>query len=348
MRKLKLLLLFLGLFSALNTVACDEAYITFNSETDNGDGTFTYDFTFCVEFLGLEGSPEWFQIEFTGGTYTSVSSFLPPTLTTTTGDNYNGAIVGDAVRWTCPTLFPSNGSTTFCNDVSITTNGQAGAVNIFYHDSYPSGTCYETINFPVPCSIVNLVAGVQTVCDPGTNTYSQEVVVTYSAAPGTGTLDVNGQSFAITGSPQTVTLTGLVADGNGVGVTASFSDDPFCTLTDNLLFVAPNDCTPCSITNIVANAQTACDPITNTYEQVITITYTAPPASGTLEVNGQSFPITSSPQSVNLGGLTANGNSVDVTAVFSDDPSCTFTSNGAFTAPSSCSAPCTPDNGSWD
>ena len=126
------------------------------------------------------------------------------------------------------------------------------------------------------------------------------------------------------------------------------SSDLFCTLTDNLLFVAPNDCTPCSITNIVANTQTACDPVTNTYEQVVTITYTAPPASGTLDVNGQSFLITSSPQSVNLIGLTADGNAVDVTAVFSDDPSCSFTSNGAFTAPPSCSAPCTPDNGSWD
>lgn len=348
MRKFKLLLTFVALFSAFNSVACDEAYVTFNGETDNGDGTYTYDFTFCVEFLGLEGSPDWFQIEFTGGTYTSVSSFLPPVLTTTTGDNYNGAIVGDAVRWTCPTLFPSNGSPTFCNDVSITTNGQAGAVNIFYHDSYPSGSCYETINFPVACNIVTIAAGTQTACDPGTNTYTQEVIVTYSAAPSTGTLDVNGQSFAITSSPQTVTLTGLVADGNGVGVTAVFSDDAFCTFTDNLLFVAPQDCSPCSISSVTAGAQTPCDPGTNTYTQEITVTYNAEPSSGTLDVNGQSFAITTSPQTVTLTGLTADGNAVDVTAVFSADPGCTSTVNSAFTAPVSCTVPCTPDNGTWD
>ena len=40
MRKFKLLLLFVALFSAFNSVACDEAYVTFNGETDNGDGTF--------------------------------------------------------------------------------------------------------------------------------------------------------------------------------------------------------------------------------------------------------------------------------------------------------------------
>jgi hypothetical protein len=91
------------------------------------------------------------------------------------------------------------------------------------------------------CSIDLLAVGAQSACDPQTNTYTQEVIVTYTNAPATN-LDVNGQSFAITGSPQTVTLTGLVADGQPVDVTASFSDDSNCALTSNGLFTAPVDC----------------------------------------------------------------------------------------------------------
>ena len=344
----KFLIMLVCAFFSFTSKACDEASISFISETDNGNGTFTYSFNLCIEFLGLEGSPDWFALEFSGGTYTSISSFTPPTLTTTTNDDYNGAINGNSVRWTTPEIFPSNGSANFCNVVTVTTNGQAGQVQVFYHDSYPSASCYETLTFPIPCSISSVTAGVQSACNPGTNTYSQDVIITYSAAPGTGSLEVNGQTFSITGSPQTVQLTNLIADGNGVGVTAFFTSDPFCTYTDNLLFIAPNDCTPCSISNISASTQSPCNPGTNTYDQLITVTYAGAPGTGTLDVNGQSFAITSSPQTVNLVGLAADGNPVNVTASFSSNPSCTLTNNSLFTAPSSCSTPCTPDNGTWD
>ena len=93
-----------------------------------------------------------------------------------------------------------------------------------------------------PCSLDGLTSGTQGSCDGITDTYSQDVVVTYSSAPATGTLDVNGQSFAITGSPQTVTLTGLLADGLDVDVTASFSADGSCPLTGLALFTAPASC----------------------------------------------------------------------------------------------------------
>jgi len=92
------------------------------------------------------------------------------------------------------------------------------------------------------CSIASIAAGAQTPC--ASNLYSQEIVVTYANPPASGTLDVNGQSFAITSSPQTVTLTNLVADGNAVNVTAAFSADLGCTMTSNSLFTAPAPCTP--------------------------------------------------------------------------------------------------------
>lgn len=343
-----ILSLFICLFFSLSSIACDEASITFISEADNGDGTFTYTFDLCIEFLGIEGSPDWFALEFSGGSYTSISSFTPPTLTTTTGDNYNGAVNGNTVQWTCPTLFPSNGSPNFCNIVSITTNGQIGQVHVFYHDTYPSSACEEILTFPIACSIDGLSVSSQSACDPATNTYSQEVLITYTSAPSTGNINVNGQTFPISSSPQTVTLTNLPADGNGVGVTAFFSDDPFCTYTDNLLFIAPQDCTPCSIDNVTISTQTSCDPTTDTYDQVITITYTSPPSVGSIDVNGQIFPITSSPQSINLVGLSADGNPVDLTIGFTNDPACNSFITNAFTAPPSCSTPCNPNNGTWN
>jgi len=106
---------------------------------------------------------------------------------------------------------------------------------------------------------------------------------------------------------------------------------------------------PCAITAITAGTQTACNPSDNTYTQQVTITYSDAPATGTLQVNGTAFAITSSPQTVTLTGLNSDGNTVDVSAVFSDDASCSMTVLGLFTAPVSCSAtPCTPDNGTWD
>ncbi len=92
------------------------------------------------------------------------------------------------------------------------------------------------------CTITAITAGTQTICDPITNVYTQEVTVTYSAPPGTGTIDINGQSFPITGSPQTVILTNLVAtDQVPVDVTAGFSDE-LCPFTENALFTPALDC----------------------------------------------------------------------------------------------------------
>jgi len=191
-----------------------------------------------------------------------------------------------------------------------------------------------------PCEVTMLAAGTQTACDPITNEYTQEITVTYANEPTSGMLDVNGQQFAITGGPQTVTLTGLNSNGMDVDVTAFFTDDAGCTMTTAALYTAPDSCPPCAITMLAAGTQTTCDSATNSYTQEVTVTYENDPASGTLDVNGQSFTITGSPQTVTLVGLVADGNSVDVTASFSDDAGCTMTSTGLFTAPADCSFPC--------
>jgi hypothetical protein len=97
---------------------------------------------------------------------------------------------------------------------------------------------------PSSCSISAITAAAPSACNPLTNQYSVDITVTYANNPATGTLDVNGQSFAITSSPQTITLVNLPSNGAAVNVTAVFSDDGTCTLTENALFTAPASCTP--------------------------------------------------------------------------------------------------------
>ncbi|MEL7159188.1 MAG: M6 family metalloprotease domain-containing protein [Bacteroidota bacterium] len=89
--------------------------------------------------------------------------------------------------------------------------------------------------------------------------YDVSVVVSYDFAPSSGTLDVTAAgtttSVPITGSPQTVGLTDLPADGESVTVTATFSAETDCSITINNLYRAPRDCANddfCSALDITA------------------------------------------------------------------------------------------------
>ena len=337
------------------------------------------------------------------------------------------------------------------------------------------------VNGPAPaCAISAFSAGTQTACVPATNTYTKQITVTYANAPVTGNLQVNGQNFAITTSPQTVTLTNLVANGLPVNLSASFSTNPTCSFSQNNVFTAPVSCAaggtfnffadsvsgatgsfvdvpvrvknfnqilsvqgtlewnsavatynslpvfglpnmssgnfgvtqvsagklafswddatllgltqpdstiiftvrfnlignngtatpisfgntvsimevvnttgnpilftttngnisifgPCSISGLTAGVQTACVPATNTYTQQVTVTFTNAPTTGTLIVNGQSFAIGTSPRTVTLTNLVANGQPVTGSASFSSNPACVRSQNNLFTAPLACS-----------
>ncbi|MEL7249688.1 MAG: hypothetical protein AAFO03_14770, partial [Bacteroidota bacterium] len=197
---------------------------------------------------------------------------------------------------------------------------------------------FEICHFPPPgCSITNIVLGEQTACDAVTNTYTQELIVSYQNEPGNSTLDVNGQSFAVTGSPQSIVLIGLDSDGLEVDVNASFSAQPDCNVSIPGLFTAPEACPPCAVTAITAGAQTACQFLTNTYTQAVTVTYENPPTTGFLEVNGEQFAITVSPQTVILAGLPSDGLSVNVVAGFTAED-CDNFADDLFTAPEGCLA----------
>ena len=120
--------------------------------------------------------------------------------------------------------------------------------NISPPNSLDGATDNATAMFPYPnavcsnCSIDMITAGTQTACDPAANDYDQEITITYTDEPGTGMLTINGQSYAITGSPQIINLTGLFADGNPVTVDASFDANPSCALVVPDLFTAPAAC----------------------------------------------------------------------------------------------------------
>lgn len=146
-------------------------------------------------------------------------------------------------------LFPgSSNNTVFdcgTNPNSNIYDGGTSNVNVF--DISESGALisfsYDYCN--TDCSISNIgLSGAPT--NIGGGTYDQSFVVNYSFEPGSGTLDVSAAGVtvnaAISTSPQTVTLMGLPADGNPVTVTATFSAEGTCTVTESNLYVAPRDC----------------------------------------------------------------------------------------------------------
>ncbi|GEM_PF-6292800 len=81
-----------------------------------------------------------------------------------------------------------------------------------------------------------------------TGLYDAELIVDYNApvypcsiSGNLGNLVLNGQTYATTGSPQTVSMTGLTADGNSVDVTAFFNGDhSSCIYSQTGLYTAPD------------------------------------------------------------------------------------------------------------
>lgn len=149
---MKRLLLILTLLVGSYVFACDEASFTLNSETDNGDGTYTYNFDICVEVTGLEGWPDWFQVKFKNGTFTSVvnNSWSNDIISSSTGDDYDGTLAASssAVRWESQFVFGAHCCNTICaTNVTVKTNGKPSDIDVSFHDTY-GGACDQTYNIP--------------------------------------------------------------------------------------------------------------------------------------------------------------------------------------------------------
>jgi hypothetical protein len=268
----KILLILLLNLTFITSFACDGSSISIVSQTTNPDGSITYVLDLGFDLGGFDATHYGFTLEFlssqntpavvAGGfdatlDNTDLTSGTISAMTGLIGADVNSvAVDSDWNQYDNVTNvlsyeyggFGGAASNDYAVIMSVTVMGCVESINFDSNTNSGNAACIYSASTGVNCalcSITALATGTQTVCDPVTNTYTQEIVVTYTNEPATGTLDVNGQSFAITTSPQTITLTGLPADGLTVNTTAVFSDDAPCTFTTNNLFTAPL-CTPCA------------------------------------------------------------------------------------------------------
>jgi gliding motility-associated-like protein len=106
-----------------------------------------------------------------------------------------------------------------------------------------SAECYDIKVLP-NCRFNDIVAVSQTPCVIGSNEFTQTLTLTYERAPTTGKINVNGQLFDVTTSPQTVTLTGLDSDGTDRSVSVFFTDEIDCKFQKQNVFKAQVNCCP--------------------------------------------------------------------------------------------------------
>lgn len=273
--KLIIVLIAFFVFTTSNVaLACNNSTISIVSQTTNADGSITYTLDLCVELGGLDAVFYGFALEFQSASNTPnviLGGAYPTTQTITNGmlstgslsgtlQGLTGAAINSVVNdsdWnsldnkTNVLSFESSelfGATSddICMQIQVTVMGCAE--NIRFYSSVNSGanSCIFDASTGVNCATCNISALAATPGACNNNTYSVSIIVTYSNAPGSGTLNVLGQTFAITSSPQTLVVPGLTADGQPVNVTALFSADPTCTITTNSLYTAPAACITCN------------------------------------------------------------------------------------------------------
>jgi hypothetical protein len=105
------------------------------------------------------------------------------------------------------------------------------------------------------CSITNIISSNISACNnngtPGIvsdDTYTADVIVTYSNPPASGTLSISGDGSAsvavgsIGATSHTFTGVTMTADGFPIGFTAVFSADPACTFSKSNTGQAPSQC----------------------------------------------------------------------------------------------------------
>ncbi len=190
-----------------------------------------------------------------------------------------------------------------------------------------------------PCEIKTITAN--PLCDLPTLKYDVTGTLTFDFPPTSGTLTVSDgaktQVFnAPFVSPLNYSLTGLTPDGLLHTVTATFSasDEP-CLKTTT--YTAPDNCRPCVIKKVTGTPNTCSAGDNNKYDLSGQIVFEYEPLTGSLTVavsgGGNvvfNAPFTS-PLSYTITGLTSDGASHTVSAVFSDFLTCTH--DTTFSAP---------------
>jgi gliding motility-associated-like protein len=125
--------------------ACDDHSITVNSTVDNGDGTWTYYITACIEPDNGSGAPNSMSVTLTNAT--SIVSFLPASITPPPGGTWNGAINGsNNVTWGTGA---AGSGVTYCENLVITVTTTANVPTITLGDG---NACSDNATPPVSCA----------------------------------------------------------------------------------------------------------------------------------------------------------------------------------------------------
>ncbi|OUT70508.1 MAG: hypothetical protein CBB76_05870, partial [Crocinitomicaceae bacterium TMED16] len=212
-----------------------------------------------------------------------------------------------------------------CSQINLmASNPINGGVFTSYHEltSSPDGTIGIIISVGV-----NAAGGTSCTVDRIANLYPVNGPCTAGTGIAPSSLGSNGSPFY---NPE---FTGLTANTTYI-LEVRFTVPSGCDLVDHCeSYYYPEICQITDVSGSVMN----CNPVDNTYSAEVTVTYSANPENGTLEISmpdTQSFAITSSPQTVVINGLIADGQSVDVNAAFSAENSCSYSSLDLFEAPS--------------
>jgi gliding motility-associated-like protein len=212
-----------------------------------------------------------------------------------------------------------------CSQINLmTSNPINGDVFTSYHELTSS-----------PLGTVGLISSVGINAIGGTSCeVSREAIIYPIGGPCNAITGITPSSIGNNGSPYyNPEFTGLLPNTNYI-LEITFTVPLGCNLIDHCeSYYYPVTCQITDLSGLVLN----CDPVDNTYSAEITVTYSANPENGTLDISIpdlQSFTISSSPQTVVLSNLPANGELINLSASFSADNNCSFDVAAIFEAPS--------------
>ncbi|MDE0918051.1 MAG: TlpA disulfide reductase family protein, partial [Flavobacteriales bacterium] len=125
---------------------------------------------------------------------------------------------------------------TVCPDHTLVESGQASFQSLV-------NAIYTTCDMDPPvCAILDISPGPQLACNPLTNTYTQQLVLSYENPPGLGVFNVNGTLHAITNSPQLISLANTPANSEAVDVEIFINTEETCSATSLNCYTQRDPC----------------------------------------------------------------------------------------------------------
>ena len=332
-----------------------------NTQPCNGNGTTssTDDYYTLDVKVNFANAPTTGTLNL-GGTGVSLNSPLPSVSAS--------SLVGLTSYTFLGVKFPANGAvSTFTASFSASPNCTANVNNSTIVQPCSTVCNIGSISFAdgQPCNSNGTMGG-----NNGDDYYTVDVIVNYTNPPTTGTLNLTGTNLSLNNPLPSVAVSSLMGSSytfqnvrfpaNGVGSTfvVGFSASPNCTRNvNNETAVAPCSTSQCAITNAAISNNTGCNnngTVGNSaddyYEVNITLTYSLPPSTGNLTLNGPLNPnvvpvsaLTGNTHTFTGVRFPANGAASQFTASFTALPCSLVVSNTSIVQP--CSEPqCTLSN----